>query len=246
MLSLENILESQIRQVTREWREVLTDFMPLEEIMALKSMLDYSGVNYRIDGGHEEAARVRLYMTMHEEELSAEDMHIHVIRFSGNTKFIDFSHRDCLGALMSLGFERKCIGDIFIREQGFDVLTNGEIDDYLLMSNLSIKRVPMRVTLLDLANWEAPAPKLETGRIQVMQSRLDAVIAKVYNLSRTQAVNLIKAGMVQVNHVVSLSSSKQCEEGMVISVRGHGKFRMGPVDGMSKKGKINLLIEKYV
>lgn len=246
MLSFETILDSYLRQVTEQWRDVLTDFMPIEQIMNNRTTIEYSGANFRVDGGYEDAARVRLLLTMQEGELTRDEMDIHIVRFTGNTKFIEFSHRDCLGALMGLGIERKCLGDILVRDNGFDVMTNREIIDYLTMSRLTIKHVPMRAEEIAIDGWEAPAPKFDVKRVQVMQTRCDALLAKVFNLSRTQAVNLIKAGLVQIDHATNLNASKQCEEGMVIAARGYGKFRVGAIEGLSKKGKINIIIEKYI
>ena len=82
--------------------------------------------------------------------------------------------------------------------------------------------------------------------ILVQQTRCDAIIAKVYNLSRNQAAETIKAGLVQINHQVMMNPSKLCEVGQVIAVRGYGKFVVDSIDGMSKKGKIKLTIGKYV
>ena len=246
MISFEDVLNGLIRQVTVQWRDVLTDFMPLSDLMSHYDMIQYAGVNYRIDGGYDDAERVRLFMTMQDGELKRDDMNIHIISFSGNTKFIDFTHRDCLGALMGLGFERKCIGDIIVRDYGFDVLTNGEIDDYLLLSELNIKRVPMRAKRAELNDWLVPERKLKMISILVQQTRCDAIIAKAYNLSRNQAAEIIKAGLVQINHQVMMNPSKLCEIGQVIAARGYGKFVVDSIDGMSKKGKIKLTIGKYV
>lgn len=246
MLTFEKYLSDLIRQVTVEWRDVLTDFMPREQIAGELGILQQAGVHYRIDGGYDEAERVRLYMTMFDETPTRADMNISVLTFTGNTKFIDFSHRDCLGALMSLGFERKCIGDIIVRENGFDVLTNSEIDDYLLLNVLSIKRVPMRAKKNTLENWQAPERVLKMCQIQVAQPRLDAVIAKVFNLSRAQAVEHIRAGLVQVDHQVVLNPNRNCDAGQVLTVRGKGKCVVDEVQGVSKKGKIKLNVGKYV
>ncbi|MEE0435929.1 MAG: YlmH/Sll1252 family protein [Peptococcaceae bacterium] len=246
MLTFEKYLSDLIRQVTVEWRDVLTDFMPREQIAGELGILQQAGVHYRIDGGYDEAERVRLYMTMFDETPTRADMNISVLTFTGNTKFIDFSHRDCLGALMSLGFERKCIGDIIVRENGFDVLTNSEIDDYLLLNALSIKRVPMRAKKNTLENWQAPERVLKMCQIQVAQPRLDAVIAKVFNLSRAQAVEHIRAGLVQVDHQVVLNPNRNCDAGQVLTVRGKGKCVVDEVQGVSKKGKIKLNVGKYV
>lgn len=246
MLTFEKQLADLIRQASVEWRDDLTDFMPREQIMAELDTITQSGVNYRIDGGYDEAERVRLYMTMFEEVPSREDMHINVISFTGNTKFIDFSHRDCLGALMALGFERRCIGDIIVRENGFDVLTNSEIDDFLMMSELSIKRVPMRAKKILLSEWQAPERELKMMSILVTQTRLDAVIAKVFNLSRSQAVEQIRAGLVQIDHQVVTNASRSCDVGQVVTVRGKGKFLVDAMEGISKKGKVKLSVGKYV
>lgn len=246
MLTFEKKLESLIRQTTVQWRDVLTDFMPLEQIAAQEDALRASGVHYRIDGGYDDAERVRLFMTMFDETPTRADMQLGVIAFHGNTKFINFSHRDCLGALMSLGFERHCIGDILVREDGFEVLTNSEIDDFLLMSDLSIKRVPMRAEKLDIASWQAPERQLKTLSLLVPQLRLDAIIAKVFNLSRAQATEHIRAGLVQLDHRVETAAGKQCNTGQIVTVRGKGKFILGDIEGTSKKGKIKLSVSKYV
>lgn len=246
MLTFEKQLAGLIRQASVEWRDVLTDFMPREQIMAELDMIQQSGVHYRIDGGYDDAERVRLFMTMFDETPTRTDMNIGILAFSGNTKFIDFSHRDCLGALMALGFERRCIGDIIVREDGFDVLTNSEIDDFLLMSELSIKRVPMRGKKLDFDTWQAPVRQLKRLSILVTQMRLDAIVAKVFNLSRGQTAELIRAGLVQVDHQITTNASRQCIEGQIVTVRGKGKFVVEAADGVSKKGKIKLSVGKYV
>ena len=235
MLTFEKQLADWIRQTTVEWRDVLTDFMPREQLMAEIETLRSAGVHFRIDGGDEDAERVRLFMTMFDEAPSQADMQIGVIAFRGQMKFTSFSHRDCLGALMGLGFERRCIGDIIVREDGFDVLTNSEIDDFLLMSALSIRRVPMKAQKLALQNWQAPARTLKMLSVLVAQTRLDAVIAKVFNLSRAQAVELIRAGLVQIDHQAVTNASRQCDIGQIITVRGKGKFVIDAAEGMSKK-----------
>lgn len=247
MLTFEKYLLDLIRQTTVEWREVLTDFMPREQIEDKMELLIQSGAQYRIDGGYEDAERVRLFMTMFDDVAPGpEDMKIGIVSFTGNTKFINFSHRDCLGALMGLGFERRCIGDIIVRDNGFDVLTNSEIDDFLLMSELSIRRVPMRAKKIDWSNWQAPERTLKEQSILVAQTRLDAIIAKVFNFSRSQAVEQIRAGLVQVDHQPTTNVSRMCDAGEIITVRGKGKFIVQEIEGTSKKGKIKLSIGKYV
>ena len=239
-------MEGLIHQVTNQWRDVLTDFVPYTQLTQYENELNYNDIKYRIDGGYDDAERVRLFMTMHDGEVTRDDMDLHIISFSGNTKFINFSHRDCLGALMGLGFERKCIGDIIVRDNGFDVIANGGIEDYLLLNQISIKHVPMQAKEISFLDWRAPEIQLKQMSLLVQQIRCDAIIAKAFNLSRSQSTQLIKSGLVQVNHQEMTNPSKICELQQVIAVRGYGKFVINEIEGLSKKGKIKLRIGKYI
>lgn len=49
MLTFEKQLADWIRQTTVEWRDVLTDFMPREQLMAELDTLRHAGVRFLID-----------------------------------------------------------------------------------------------------------------------------------------------------------------------------------------------------
>lgn len=245
-MTFENLLKGYLYQVSEHWQEVLTDFFPVSDILEQEKILQHSGLYYRIDGGYEEAERARLFITQQEYQLTSENMQLSVVSFRGNTKFINFNHRDCLGALMSLGFDRKCIGDIIIYEDGFDVITNTGINDFLLISNLTIKHVPMKKQIVSIENWKAPEPKRQSKTISVQQLRLDATIAKVYNLSRATTTDLIKAKKVKLNQRLTIDASKLCQENDVVSVQGYGKFYIKMVEGINRKGKLRVAVEEYI
>ena len=59
-------------------------------------------------------------------------------------------------------------------------------------------------------------------------------------------MELIRAGLVQIDHQVVTNASRQCDPGQIITVRGKGKFVVDAVEGMSKKGKIKLSVGKYI
>ena len=245
MLSFDDIVKGWMRRALN-WQDVLTDYESAAQILPLRDVFNRKGLNWRIDGGYDEAERVRLFLTMCEDVITRADMNIHVVRYRSNMKFTDFSHRDCLGALMGLGFERKCIGDIVICNEGFDVLTNGEIDDYLLMSELHIRHVPMKPQSASLDDWQAPVRKLREASLLVSRLRCDALIAKAFNLSRAQSIKLFQAGFVQLDQMICLQPDKQCETGQVLSARGYGKFVIMAIDGTSKKGKQRVRIGIYI
>ena len=88
--------------------------------------------------------------------------------------------------------------------------------------------------------------KIEEMRVQVSSVRLDAVISKVYNLSRGDSLELFRAKRVFVDGKLCENSSYGLKEGEIVSVRGFGKFKYLSQGGVSKKGKINVTVGKYV
>lgn len=245
MVQFDDLVRGWMRRALK-WQDVLTDFEAASQILPLRETLNREGLHWRIDGGYDEAERVRLFLTMREDDITRQDMHIHVIRYSGNMKFTSFSHRDCLGALMSLGFERKCIGDILVRDTGFDVLTNGEIDDFLLTNDLRVRHVPMHAEQVALDDWQPPQVKLKEEVFLVAQLRCDALLAGAFKLSRAQSARLVSSGSVQIDHLICQRPDKIVEEGQTLSVRGYGKFVLLSVEGTSKKGKTRVKIGKYI
>ena len=71
-------------------------------------------------------------------------------------------------------------------------------------------------------------------------------MAKAWELSRSEAQELIESGKVFIGGMQCLDNSYELKEEQVVSVRGHGKFVYKSVLSLSKKGKLNLLIEQYV
>ena len=51
-----------------------------------------------------------------------------------------YSHRDYLGGLMKLGIKREKVGDIFVFEDGADILILDEISKFLLNNIYSLTR----------------------------------------------------------------------------------------------------------
>ena len=103
----------------------------------------------------------------------------------------------------------------------------------------------MRISIAE----ELPEGELyrrEVRRIQISSERLDAVIAKTFSLSRDDAQALFARGLVFVGGRCIESVSYTPKQGDVISVRGHGRMVYRGFDSLSKKGKLNAIVELYV
>ena len=163
-----------------------------------------------------------------------------------NEKFADdLTHRDFLGALMHLGIERDVLGDIIVRENAACVFTKDTLADYICDSLDRVRHTAVTAQILD----EAPddiRPQLTAEHVNVASERPDAVIAKLYNLSRGKAQTLFSQGAVLLNGRPLEKSGASLSDGDIISVRGFGKFIFRGTDHETKKGRIVVKIERYV
>ena len=88
--------------------------------------------------------------------------------------------------------------------------------------------------------------KTERIKVQLAGERLDAVISKVFSLSRDESLRLFGQGLVFVGGRQIENNSYTPKQDDTVSVRGHGKFIYRGVSGLSKKGKLNVDIDLYV
>lgn len=160
-------------------------------------------------------------------------------------KFADkLMHRDFLGALMNLGIERTTMGDIFVQENtGFVFCT--EIIAPFIMENLSqVKHTHVKCSVSD-AYEVLQKEELEEKEIIVASIRIDAIIAKLYNMSRTQTLDLFRTGKVRLNGKICTGNSTLLKTDDTVSVRGFGKFMYQEILHETRKGKESIRIKMY-
>lgn len=156
------------------------------------------------------------------------------------------THRDILGALMGMGVTREKVGDLLVSDSSCDILLLREVSAFLLQSMESAGRVKLHLTSLPLREVTPPQVQVKTIRDTVAALRLDAVAASGFSISRSKAADLIAAGRVNLNWQECQKGDRTVEAGDVISCRGLGKCVVKEVGGRSKKGRIGLVIERYL
>lgn len=227
---------------------VFTDFLGLGEQSLLAEVIgEFRGVHFESFGGAEGAERVVVRFGDPEELGYTVPYPIITLKAEPkNQKFADkLTHRDFLGAIMNLGIEREVIGDIVIINNVGYIFVKEEMCEYLTSSLTKIKHTDVVLsTVSDLPEGELY--KTEARRVQVSSERLDAVIAKVFSLSRDDAQSLFKKGLVFASGKCIESTSYSPKPSEKISVRGHGRFIYKGFSSLSKKGKLNVDIDVYV
>ena len=224
-----------------------TDFLGLAEQSVLKTMgRELRGVKIELFGGTDGCERLVARFGSEEELGYAEDYPIACIKaVPKNKKYAEaLTHRDYLGAILNLGIERETLGDIAITEDATYIFALSGIADFII-SNLA----RVRHTDLILSLSEPPSEALfrtEERKVQVSSERLDAVIARVYSLSREDAQGLFVKRLVFADGREIQSSSYSPKEGEIISVRGHGRFAYIGQVGTTRKGRLNVAVMVYV
>lgn len=161
-------------------------------------------------------------------------------------KDASLTHRDILGSLMGLGITREKLGDILPRDGGCDVLCLADAAPILLSQWDSAGRWKLKSQEVPLSALEVKPPEVRTLRDTVAALRLDAVLASGFSTSRGKAADLIGAGRVMVNHRECLKPDRAVAQGDVLTCRGLGKCVVKEVLGQSRKGRIMLVLERYI
>lgn len=211
-------------------------------------------------GGHKEAERKRIFFIpsyLSELDGDAEEKArlycadefcsaICALKITGSG-YRGLSHRDYLGSILSLGIERREIGDIIVTgEYEAIVFSTDKIRDYLITSLDKIATDKVKVELFSLPDDFKVERKTVRISDTVASPRFDCVIGAITNLSREKAQNLINSGLCEVDHLPELRVDRQIDAGATISVRGYGKFSVVSFDGETRRGRIRMSAEKYV
>lgn len=162
-----------------------------------------------------------------------------------NIRFAEeLTHRDCLGAVMSLGLERSQIGDIVMRDKCCYMFVCENKSEYICNELKKIRHTDIQCEITSFDDSE-PLFKTLTKTVIISSDRLDCVISGVFNMSRSDCSALFEGGKIFVNGRQILSPSFRPDDGDTVSVRGHGKFIFHTPTTQTKKGRLVVDIEIF-
>lgn len=194
---------------------------------------------YALEGGCQGADRVVIRFGCEAElgyEVSFPIVCIHISPLQ--QKFADdLSHRDFLGALMNLGIDRSTLGDIKVGDKEAYLFCLDSISDFICENLTQVRHTHVRCTVTqDFA--AIPQEEPEMINIQVQSLRVDAVLSRVYNMSREKSLELFRAGKVYVNGRLCENNSRLLKTGETVNARGFGKFSLSGEPRETRKGKL--------
>lgn len=154
----------------------------------------------------------------------------------------ELGHRDYLGALMNLGIERGTLGDIIINGKHAFLFCTEKMAPYIMENLVQVRHTNVQCRIAENIP-ESTITKLERRTVQVSAARADSIIAKVYNLSRSESVELFRAKKVFVNGRLNENNGGQLKDKDKVSVRGFGRFQFVEISGETRKGKLNAVVD---
>lgn len=199
-------------------------------------------------GGYEGAERKMLVFLpdyLDENALYEEDSPLVCLR----AKFYEGdcpSHRDFLGALMGAGIAREVLGDICVGKDSCDFFVTAEISPYILQNFTSAGRAKVSLNRIPLSEVSVPEPEVKEIKDTLASLRLDSVVSSGFRIGRSLAAQYISAGKAAINGLPCEKPDKAVAEGDKISLRGMGKIKLKTVGGQTKKGRISVVIDRYV
>ena len=250
--------EKEIQQTRNRFRELadksysrnmftFTGFLGLSEqdiFFSMSNELSFAG--YELSGGAEGTDRRILRFGNSDELGYDEPFPIRCIHIAPPmAKFAEkLSHRDFLGALMNLGIERSVLGDIRVWDKEAYLFCLDSVAEFICDNLTQVRHTNVRCEIVkEAAN--VPEEEPERLTVQVASMRVDAVIAKVYNKSRENCLEMFRAQKVFIDGRICGNNSRQLKKDETVNVRGFGKFRVVSEPNETRKGKLSLEVAVY-
>lgn len=216
-----------------------------EQSVFLSHLKELNNVSYDLFGGYDESERKVLAFYADDAGKKRLDFPISIIHIKTQNQASTLTHRDYLGAIMSLGIERHKIGDILCYEHGAYVFCINNIAEHIKERLITIKTTSVSAQVELMTGFELKEQSYELIKGTVSSLRLDSIIKLSFCISRSIALDLIKSKKAYVNsRLVEKGSASICE-GNIISLRGYGKIKLKTIGNLTKKGRTYVEILKY-
>lgn len=152
-------------------------------------------------------------------------------------------HKDILGSLFSLGLDYDTIGDIYVCDNYFYLVNLTRLNSFI--ENNLVKIGNNLVSLQKVKEIILDHDLYKRKELIVNSMRLDVIVSKLSNTSRSISLNKISNKEVLVNYKVMMKPILLLKENDILSIRRVGKFKIGKVIGSTKKDKYILEINEY-
>lgn len=198
---------------------------------------------YLFEGGHEQTERKLLCFGETAQEAKAR---IKCLLVAPRSNEHTLTHRDFLGAFLSLFVKREAIGDILFTNNGDAVVfVLSQMADVVLNELTTVGNQNVSVTEIDINDVCLAVSSVTIQKATLASLRLDAILAAMLHISRSDAQKLITQGLVMVNHISTSQTHYEIQENDVFTIKNHGKYKLCSIGGKSRKDRVFIEYQKY-
>ena len=192
-------------------------------------------------GGYSDAERMLFLIAQTQWELPDSPIVSILLR-----TYAPVSHRDVLGSVLGLGIKREAIGDIIKTQDGYVVFVKPPADRLILDELKRIGHEAVRCAVLDGQDIPEPIRDYRAIKGTVKSLRLDSVVSLCVGCSREKGKQLVEKELVTVDAVMRSDPAFSLPSSAILSIRGHGKFRVCCDGGVTAKGRYFIIANKYI
>ncbi len=193
------------------------------------------------DGGYEGARKQKVIFRYDEEDDFSD---IVCLRAKIDQRFRKIGHRDVLGALMHLQIDRSAFGDFWVTDTCIYLYTSQDMAPFLIQELTRINQ--LTVSFEQIEEHPVQQFQMKDLRVVVASERMDALVAGLCHISRAKAKEMIRGGLVSVNHIVLEHPDDVCNNNGTVSIQGYGRFLYLGYEHVTKSGRIVAICQQYV
>ncbi len=223
-----------------------SDFLNLNEQNIYHTIKPSLYTNTKVFGGYDSAER-QMIAFIPDALMFIWDYPIRCIHMKPKyPKYAEkLTHRDILGALMHLGIDRSCLGDILCQDGDYYVFCIEKIFPFIMEELRQVRHTMVNLSEeYDYSLLQANI-SFEEQYDMIASNRIDCIIAKALHLSRSEAANFLASEKVFINGKCITNCNQSCQNGSIISVRGKTRFIFEDCNTTSKKGKMRVKFSFY-
>ncbi len=187
-------------------------------------------------------ARDKLLLSYIADDVAEEILAVRVL----GSGYRALSHRDYLGSVLSLGIERFVVGDIAtLSEYEAYIFADAKIAEYILQTLKKVAADDVKCSAAEVGEDFTVPENVEDMVISVASARADCIVGALARCSREEAQSLVRCGAVSVNYEEICDPDKRISAGSLLSVRGHGKFRIVDEGTETRRGRLRMKAQKF-
>ena len=209
-----------------------TNFVEIKYLNRVKKEL--KNVKYNIYEPFSGATKIILYNKM---------PNIKIYEIISNN---DLRHQDILGTLYSLNISDEMFGDVVIWNNRYFIIILSSIDNYIKSNLTSIRNSKVDLIEKDPYYLRDYKQEYEECIIIVPSIRVDVIVSKIINSSRSNAIEKIKNGDIYLNYELLTKPTYMLKENDIFSIRKYGKYKFLGEINRTKKGSLVIKYLKYV